>query len=265
MGAIKDYFERRKAHKQYISELDNIAELHSVENYISRNYREPTPPKPAAKPFIRPAKQTEKPQPKPEPKPEIKPVEPSSHQGDGYGKLSRCDNTNPDAKITILPERPESQGRMSRADTNAWNREPSELEMAEFFASMRQDAEKFNRVITDIARSRPCFADKVTEHMNAKGLKASEVYNRCAISRQTWSNIMMQDAKISKDSAIQVALGLHLSFEQAEELISLAGYSLVLSDKCDVAMSFYFKNHVYNIILINNQLADMGLKILGKK
>ena len=234
MGTIKEYFEHFghwRDYKQYLAEMNNKADAAQLREYVDLNYKEPKP-KPAP--------------PKPKPaEPKKKPAEDNKSAAEG--------------------REPWDTGIKFSRSTYDPNHEPPKDDFYTLHPEFKPDyaKESFADYMSRVSKIKPSFSSKVTGYMNAKGLKAPDVYGYARMSRQTWSHIMMPGVKISKDSAIQVAIGLHLSLEQAEELLGLAGFTFVMSDKRDVALTYFFKNHIYSITEINSRLEDLGLKLLG--
>ncbi len=93
--------------------------------------------------------------------------------------------------------------------------------------------------------------------------KDSEVYKRAEISKQLFSKIMSnKDYKPTKDTAIQLAIGLKLDLNQTQKLLEKAGYALTRSSKADLVVEYCIKNRIYNVTFINEALSDCGLPLL---
>ena len=123
---------------------------------------------------------------------------------------------------------------------------PKEASLAEL---LRQSESTFSEFLLDLLKER-------------EG-KDSEVYKRAEISKQLFSKIVSnKDYKPTKDTAIQLAIGLQLDFNQTQKLLEKAGYALTRSSKADLVVRYYIEKRVYSVTFINEALSDCGLPLL---
>ena len=114
---------------------------------------------------------------------------------------------------------------------------------------LRQRESSFNEYLLDLLRER-----------NGKD---SEVYKRAEISKQLFSKIVSsRDYRPTKDTVIQLAIGLELDLVQARKLLEKAGYALTRSSKADLVVQYYIERRVYSVTFINAALSDCGLPLL---
>lgn len=96
------------------------------------------------------------------------------------------------------------------------------------------------------------------------GMKNSEVYHRANITKQHFSKIISNpDYHPGKNTICALAIGMKLDLETAESLLEKAGYVLSHSSKFDMAVEFFIRNGMYNIVDDNIILFDSGLELLG--
>ena len=107
------------------------------------------------------------------------------------------------------------------------------------------------------------FSEFLLDLLKERSGKDSEVYKRAEISKQLFSKILSnKDYKPTKDTAIQLAIGLQLDINQTQKLLEKAGYALTRSSKADLVVQYYIEKKVYSVTFINEALSDCGLPLL---
>ena len=108
------------------------------------------------------------------------------------------------------------------------------------------------------------FIEMVDWWIEKKGMKMKDFYLRSNLNRAMLSNLRCHPGKLpKKTNAIACAIGLGLTFEQAEDLISRAGFSFSRYVKSDVIVEYFIKNGLYDIFRINEELFSQDLALLG--
>lgn len=109
------------------------------------------------------------------------------------------------------------------------------------------------------------FVDSVVTHIDKKGLRDSEVYKAAQLDRRLFSKIMSnRQYKPSKDTAIAIALALHLTLNEATDMLSRAGYTFSHSNKKDIIIEYFFRERIYKLDDINEVLYNLGQKTIGR-
>lgn len=109
------------------------------------------------------------------------------------------------------------------------------------------------------------FTDVLCEYMRNSHMKESAIYKAAQMDRRLFSKIMGdRDYKPAKDTAVALAFALHLSLAEATDLLSRAGYTLSHSNKKDIIIEYFFREHIYNLGDINCVLYDLGQKTIGR-
>ena len=109
------------------------------------------------------------------------------------------------------------------------------------------------------------FVDKVNEYIQKKGVPVPSVYKDEQMDRRLFSKIISDhEYKPSRDSVLAIALALHLTIEEANDLLSRAGYSFSYSSKRDIVIEYFFREQLYDINDINIVLDNLGLKGIGR-
>lgn len=122
---------------------------------------------------------------------------------------------------------------------------------------------KIDELENSIDRS---FVDKMLEHINKKQLKDSVVYKAAQVDRRLFSKIVSDRTyKPAKDTCIAFALALQLPLDDANDLLSRAGYTLSHSSKRDVIIEYFIREQIYNLNDINDVLYRLGQKVLGRE
>ncbi len=108
------------------------------------------------------------------------------------------------------------------------------------------------------------FGEHLLKLIIDRNMKNSEVYNGANISKQTFSKIMSNpNYHPTKNTACALAISLHLSPGEADELLEKAGMILSRSSKFDIAVRYFLENRMYNIVEDNIILYDNQLDMLG--
>ena len=109
------------------------------------------------------------------------------------------------------------------------------------------------------------FVEAVIFYANRNGMKYSEIYKGAQIDRRLFSKIISdKNYKPSKDTAFAISLALHLSLEEANDLLSRAGYTFSKKKKKDIIVEYFFREQIYKLSDIDIVLYDLGEKIIGR-
>ena len=110
------------------------------------------------------------------------------------------------------------------------------------------------------------FVGKLMALIREKGMKEPEVYRAAQIDRKLFSKITSdQDYKPAKDTCIALAYALRLTLEEANDLLSRAGYTLSHSNKRDVILEYFFSAGKYNLFDVNEVLSQLNQRPLGRQ
>lgn len=109
------------------------------------------------------------------------------------------------------------------------------------------------------------FVDRLLYLIDKKGVPDSAIYRAAHIDRRLFSKLASnRDYKPSKDTAIALSLALNLSLNEANDILSRAGYTLAHCDVRDVIIEYFFREKIYNIADANCILHSLGQKIIGR-
>ena len=110
------------------------------------------------------------------------------------------------------------------------------------------------------------FAGRMRLIIRAKTMTEPEVYKAALVDRKLFSKIISDPGyKPSKDTCVALAYALHLDLEEANDLLSRAGFTLSHSNKRDVLLEYFFAAEKYNIYDINQVLSELGERPLGRQ
>lgn len=155
----------------------------------------------------------------------------------------------------ILEER--NYSMFSRYDSS----DKEECELKEEHYSMSFDLSDSNDIGDIFVED--TFTVKLFELIDKKGLKDPEVYKKANIDRKLFSKIRSNDNyNPSKKTAIALSIALELSYNQTQDLLGRAGYTLSKSNKFDLIIEACIKKGIYNIFEINNILYSFDLPLL---
>ena len=109
------------------------------------------------------------------------------------------------------------------------------------------------------------FGEAVDRLLEEKNMSVAEFYRRSNITRSVMSRMRKKDSSPMKYTALACAVALRLDLEETDELLQYAGFCLSPSSRTDVILSYYIRNHFYDIDAINLVLFEKGLHCLGSK
>ena len=114
-----------------------------------------------------------------------------------------------------------------------------------------------------LAKRETTFSEYLLDLLKERGVKSSEVYKRAEVSKQLFSKILNdKDYRPTKNTAIQLAIGLQLDLPQTQKLLEKAGYALTRSSKADIVVEYYIRQKTYSVPFINMALDDCELPLL---
>ena len=123
--------------------------------------------------------------------------------------------------------------------------------------SLSQDCDINNIFIEDT------FSVKLLSIIDKKQLTDPEVYKKANIDRKLFSKIRSNiNYNPSKKTAIALSIALELNYEDTQDLLARAGFTLSKSNRFDVVIEACIKKHIYNIFDINNILFTLDLPLL---
>lgn len=109
------------------------------------------------------------------------------------------------------------------------------------------------------------FADTLFYYIDKKGMSDVECYKRSNVDKKTFSKIKCnKDYKPSKKTAVSFAIGLCLSLEETNHLLSTVGFCLSNSDIFDVIIQYFVSTGNYESIFdVNEVLYQFDQVTLG--
>ena len=132
-----------------------------------------------------------------------------------------------------------------------------------FGEAISEPAPSYGSLEDILRQNEPSFSDYLKDLLKERGYKAADVYKRAEISRQLFSRIInTEDYRPTKDTVIQLALGMQLDLPQTQKLLEKAGYLLTRNSKTDLAIQYFIERKIYNVTLINAALDDCGVPLL---
>jgi hypothetical protein len=110
----------------------------------------------------------------------------------------------------------------------------------------------------------PGFSETLFKLIRERGVSQVKVYQDANLDRKLFSKIRKDKLyRPSKATAVSLALALHLSIYDAEDLLARAGYAFSPAEKADVIVQYCFEHKIYDIIEVNEILNSYGERPFG--
>ena len=121
-------------------------------------------------------------------------------------------------------------------------------------------------LITELDKARnKTFTEMLIWHIAKTGKKDSAIYNAALMDRRLFSKIMSdRNYSPSKDTAVALVLALKLNLPWAEDLLKRAGYTLSHSNKRDIIIEYFIREEVYDLMVVNDVLHQLGERKIGR-
>ncbi|MGM9858650.1 MAG: hypothetical protein ACI311_05335 [Bacilli bacterium] len=135
------------------------------------------------------------------------------------------------------------------------------LTICEENKSISKNKRSLENIIEDATDS---WQKTVFKIIDRKNFKDPDVYKRASISKQTFSKIRYnENYQPTKDTAIQMCIGLKLNLDDSLDLLAKAGYTLSLSIARDLVIRYCIEESIYNVFNINLILEEMSYKLFS--
>lgn len=114
----------------------------------------------------------------------------------------------------------------------------------------------------DLKCENPSFAAMLVKYVNERfDGDAPKAYGAAKVSRKTYSAIVGNELRpVSKATAIQFALALHLTRSETDEFIKSAGYALSAFILEDIIVCACIECGIYEIADVNELMSSYGAK-----
>ncbi len=107
------------------------------------------------------------------------------------------------------------------------------------------------------------FSEYLMYLIGEKALNPVDVYKRAIVDKKVFSKIKNNPKHHpNKMTAMCLCVGALLNLDETKDLLSRAGYALSPCDMTDVIFSFFIENRIYDMIELDIQLEEHGLKCL---
>lgn len=106
----------------------------------------------------------------------------------------------------------------------------------------------------------PTFSELVVSYMDNKHMKNVDVYKSARLDRRLFSKILSnRNHQPSKETAIHLCMALHLTLEEAEELMSTAGFAFSHSRLSNVIIESFLLEKNYSLDDLYEVFDSLGI------
>lgn len=96
-----------------------------------------------------------------------------------------------------------------------------------------------------------------------KNMENAEVWKRAIVDKKIFSKIKNNpDYHPQKLTALCLCVGAKLNLDESKDLLARAGYALSPCDKTDIIFSYFIENEIYDMIELDIQLEEHGLRCI---
>ena len=107
------------------------------------------------------------------------------------------------------------------------------------------------------------FSEALLSKIKDSSLTEAQCYRKAGVDKSMFNKIKTDKLyRPRKTAAIAFAIALELSLDEAEKLLSSAGYELCSSNKVDIIVRYYIQNGIYNLSEINEALYSFELPLI---
>jgi|MTBAKSStandDraft_2_1061841.scaffolds.fasta_scaffold00983_38 O-acetyl-ADP-ribose deacetylase (regulator of RNase III) len=108
------------------------------------------------------------------------------------------------------------------------------------------------------------FSEALLKLIDAKGMTDVETYKRSNIDRRLFSKIRSNaDYSPKKSTVLALTIGLELSVQEAQDLLSRAGFAFSPCDRRDLIVRYFLEREDHDIAKVNGALYDFDQELLG--
>ncbi|MCR4787520.1 MAG: macro domain-containing protein [Lachnospiraceae bacterium] len=107
------------------------------------------------------------------------------------------------------------------------------------------------------------FSEYLMFLIESKGMTNAEVHKRAIVDKKVFSKIKNNpDHHPNKLTAMCLCVGAKLNMDETKDLLARAGYALSPANKTDVIFSYFIEHEIYDMIELDIQLEEHGLKCI---
>jgi len=134
-------------------------------------------------------------------------------------------------------------------------------DMAEPIRSASKTMRSLEEVVSNLDET---FSERLFRLIDEKNMTDVEVYKKADVDRKLFSKIRSNSSyKPSKTTAISLALGIQLNFDETQDLLEKSGYTLSRSSRFDVIIEYFINEGNYDVFEINEALFAFNEDVLG--
>ena len=140
-------------------------------------------------------------------------------------------------------------------------------DMSRFLSQAKMDSAMFNtpalkktyHLWEKKAAITKTFSSEVIHRLKESKTRPADFYKAAELDKRVYSSMKRDYCYTpSRTTAIKCCFALHLSYQDAEQLLKLAGYSLSPGLSKDLALRFCLENGIYDIANVNYLLDALG-------
>lgn len=133
------------------------------------------------------------------------------------------------------------------------------------YCTFSQVEPSINKDLDDVLNNLDAgFSETLLKLIDKTGKKDSEIYKKANVDRKLFSKIRNNiNYQPSKPTAIAFAFALELDLDETIDFIARAGFTLSHSNKFDVIVEYFLKNHNHDVFELNEVLFAFDQPLIG--
>lgn len=148
--------------------------------------------------------------------------------------IDSCNKEMIQRLITYFDSEAPIQKLLNKRLSELSSTQENEIEIGNFLKSESKNSQSFYQYLTVCLEKSEFKTD-------------ADFYNYIGMSRQTFSKIRKNNAVISRDNALLMAVGLRLNYSEAVDFLNNAGYAFRKGNRREAIISYVMKNKKYDL------------------
>ena len=152
------------------------------------------------------------------------------------------------------PKKSSPKASVKRASKKAFK----ELTTEEYYDLVEENGSAIDERMKHLSDT---FQEYLMFLISSKGYSNTEVYKGAYLTKQLFSKIKLNpEYQPDKATVMRLCIGAKLNLDETKDLLARAGFALSPCDKRDVVFSYFIEKEYYDLVELDVELEERGLK-----